>query len=425
MNSENKNIKLISLTSKSGSSSVISNRFIFLLMVFTLMLKLYLFHNQVFGLEPYIWQNQGLTVDYSYGFIRRGLLGTFVTIIRNCFNTDYYSAIKAVQYTGFILFAVSFLLFFRILLKNEHGKTYWFTALVFIALDCFGFQLSHFGLFDTFNIGITLLMVYLIIKDKSLFLIPVLAGICVLIHEAYPMMFFAIIVAMLIYRFGYAGNRKSKIRYAVVFILTGITVSILFVYFYFIHPGIETSDVNTVLNASREKLGGDFETSGLRQIWFDPEITRYGQMWINGKPTEDFFILIKIVIMNVIVCSPLIFMTARFWIRIIKNEQVMYRKILLFFCSISVFLVLPLILIHNDQGRWFYDIIFFEIITVSSIALLNFNQEKDVLSGLTKLSVVKLILILFYGAFYFAISGYELNFISVHLVELYNLIFNS
>ena len=122
--------------------------------------------------------------------------------------------------------------------------------------------------------------------------------------------------------------------------------------------------------------------------------------WTLSEIYEEKVQHTKIAFLNALVLSPLIFMTARFWIRIIKNETVKYKKYLLLLSSLMVFLVIPLITSHTDQARWFYDIVIFEIIVIGSICLMNRNNERSALSGITKITIPKLVLILFYFVFY-------------------------
>ncbi len=407
---------------QTSSSSILTNKFFFLLLVFSFAVKSYLFRDDIYTLDLNAWHTHQLTMDYSYGFIRRGLLGSFASLIKQCFNIEYPTALKTVQIIGVLLFSISILLFFSVLLKNENEKAFRFIALLYIALDHAGFELTLFGLLDTYIMAITLLMVYLIIKDKALFLIPFFAGVCVLIHEAYPMMFFAVIVSLLIYRFCYAEDKRSKIKYASVFAVTGLIVSVLFVYFYFIHPRIDNPDIEAILASSRERMGGDHEFSNLRMLWLDSTlipntIQADGQMWIGGHPTAAFFKLMKTVIANLLVCIPMIIMLARYWIRVIKSETKSYRKFLLAISSISVLMIIPLIIYQNDEGRWFYDIVFFEIVLLGSMFLLNFNNERKHLTELTKITAWKGLLLICYLIIYFQI-GIGLNDISLVLKKI-------
>lgn len=390
----------------SNSLNKISNKIYFLLLIFSILIQLIRYRELILFPQIREWNTQELTMNYSYGFIRRGLLGTVVSFFRNCFNMDFLNAVKLVQHVGMILFTASFLLFLWKLLKDNKDKSFCFIALVLASLNMWGFNFKLYCLLDTYMLFLTFIMVYLIMSDKALFLIPLFAGACVLIHEGYPMMFFGIIVSLLIYRFCYSDNNKARVKYAVIFILTGMAVSSLFLYLYLLHPRIENVDIELILANCRKLLGDDsIDLSNLRFIWLDGTIMSGSQhatsvMWIDGKPTKWFFDLTKIALLNALVLSPLIFMTAKFWVKIIKNETVKYRKFLLLLASLMVFLVLPLITSHTDQARWFYDVVLFEVIVIGSICLMNRNNERSVLSEITELTLPKLVLLLFYCVFY-------------------------
>lgn len=107
-------------------SDSISNRTFFLLLIFFLVGKIFIFRKNFYTLGINSWHTQELTMDYSYGFVRRGLLGSFATLIKNVFNIPYPDAIKIVQCIGILLFITAILLFFHSLLKNENDKTFCF-----------------------------------------------------------------------------------------------------------------------------------------------------------------------------------------------------------------------------------------------------------------------------------------------------------
>ena len=389
----------------SNTFNKVSNRTYFLLLVFSIFIQLLHFWDHVISPQTQEWCTQELTMNYTYGFIRRGLLGSFTYLIQNAFNIDFLYAVRIVQGLGMILFTTSLLIFLWQLLKDKQNKSFCFVALALISLNLWGFHFKLYCLLDTYTFFLTILMVYLILSDKALFLIPLFAGLCELIHEGYPMMFFGIIMSLIVYRFCYADN-KNRIKYACVFIITGLVVSVLFCYSYMLHPRIENPDIELILANCRALLKNEtLDTSNIRFIWLDSTIISGSQhansvLWVTGKPTEWFFKLMRIPLLNVVITSPLIFMTARFWIKIIKYEQIKLRKFLLVLCGSLVFLTLPLIIFHTDQARWFYDIVLFEVIVIGAICLKNANNERDALSSITKLTLPKMLLLVFYYVFY-------------------------
>jgi len=407
MNNKERKSYLSALGAK--SSKIFNNKFYFLLLVFSITIQLFRYFDYAIYPNVLQWNTQELTMSYRYGFIRRGLLGTFTYFLYDCFNIKFIDAVSIVQSLGMILFTVSFLLFFRQLLKNEKDTTFRFAALILISLNVWGFYFNYFGLLDTYIIFFTFLMVYLIVSGKALFLIPVLAGVCLLIHEGYPMMFFGIIMALLLYRFCYSEDKKERIRYGIIILTTGLVVGSLFIYSYILHPRIDNPDINGILNTCKDLLRVDYEneieTSNIRYIWLDDKIdtsTWHGQtnMWIDGKPTGWFYKLMTAIFLNALLLSPLFFMTVKFWVKTIKKEPEKLRKIILTLCSLMVFLSFPLIVIHLDQARWFYADVIFEIVVIGAISILNYNNERKTLSEITKLTLPRVLLVMFYYVFY-------------------------
>jgi len=391
----------------SDALNKVSNKAFFLLLVFSVALQLFRYIG--YAVHPRVeeWNTQELTMSYRYGFIRRGLLGTITYFIYDVLHLDFLQAVSIVQNIGLILFTAAFLIFFWRLLKNGQDKSFCFITLVLISLNVWGFHFKFYGLLESYMVFLTFLMVYMILTGKAMFLIPILAGLCVMIHEAYPMMFFGVIVSLIIYKFCYEDNSKMKTRYALVFIVTSIVIGGLFIYLYILHPRIENADPELILENCRKLLKVDeLNATSMRIIWFDNKQALTGEnsdtiMWNGTTPTIWFLMFILTPVINCIVLSPLIIMRIKFWKKIIKNESDKTRRILLTLSSLMVLLVLPLLIVHTDQGRWFYTVVISEIILVGALSLMNKNNERSVLSEITKLTLPKVLLAAFYCFFYF------------------------
>ena len=427
----NKEQKTYMPTLGTNSSKILTNKIFFLLLVLSIALQLFRYFDYAIYPNVLQWNTHELTMSYRYGFIRRGLLGTITYFLYDSFNLKFIEAVGIVQSLGMILSTVSFLLFFWQLLKNEQDKTFRFISLAVIALNLWGFYFNYFGLLETYIIFLSFIMVYLIISGKALFLVPVLAGVCLLIHEGYPMMFFGIIVALLIYRFCYSEEKKERILYGTIVVITGLVVGGLFVYFYFLHPRIDNPDIDGILNNCKELLRVDYEndieSSNIRYIWLDSKVDTtvwHGQinMWVNGKATIWFYKLIASTLLNSMILFPLFFMTIKFWVKNIRKEPDRLRKVLLTFCGLLVFLSVPLIVIHLDQARWLYANVIFEVVVIGSFSILNYNNERATLSEITKITIPKVLLVMFYIIFYW---NTDLFYVSTYLRDLATLIENS
>ena len=296
----------------SNSLNKISNKAFFLLLVFSIALQLFRYIQ--YAVHPRVeeWNTQELTMSYRYGFIRRGLLGTITYFLYDVLHIDFLKAVSIVQSLGLILFTAAFLIFFWRLLKDDQDKSFCFITLVLISLNVWGFHFKFYGLLESYMVFLTFLMVYLILKGKAMFLIPILAGLCVMIHEGYPMMFFGVIVSLIIYRFCYEDNDKMKTKYMAVLLFTCIVIGGLFVYLYILHPRIENADTELILENSKKLLKVDqINATSMRIIWFDNKQALTGEnsdtiMWSGATPTIWFLMFILTPVINCIVLSPLI-----------------------------------------------------------------------------------------------------------------------
>ena len=109
MNKTNNRTRLSDTFSK--ASDKISNRSWFCLLILSILIQIVRYHSNLFIPLVNEWSTQELAIDYSYGFIRRGLLGSFTHLIQSSFHIDFLSAVVIVQNLGFVLFLIAFLLF--------------------------------------------------------------------------------------------------------------------------------------------------------------------------------------------------------------------------------------------------------------------------------------------------------------------------
>ena len=104
--------------------------------------------------------------------------------------------------------------------------------LLFASTDLIGFYFWDWGEPDVVMIPITIIACILIIKNKYIWLIPVLLSLCMMIHEAYVMMYFSVVIGLLFIRYT-SSSGKDKKRYLSCLLTTGLLCSLLFIYFYF------------------------------------------------------------------------------------------------------------------------------------------------------------------------------------------------
>ena len=261
--------------------------------------------------------------------------------------------------------------------------------LLFIALGTIGFYFDRWGELDMFLISLSLLACFLIIRDKFLWLVPLLVAVCVMIHEGYVLMYFGIIMALLLYRAAVATGKNKK-KYWICLFATGLIASILFVYFYFFSVSVSSVHINEILANEESILGVPSLVDHMNYIYTG----------ISKIPTEFFYLNIFVVTMNLLVCLPVILIMIDFWRMVIQQNTDKRKKILIALCISLQFLTIPMVLIQTDQARWFYDFVFFNFIFITSVICIGDKEFSHAAEKCFSPSVGKAILFVFYFIFF-------------------------
>jgi hypothetical protein len=124
-------------------------------------------------------------IDYSFGFIKRGLIGSLMSLLsRSGVLLLTEANIIVLSFAAFSLFCLALLaLSWRILLKSSWGVDAFLVVVVF-ATSPFVVMSAHLmGYFDNILILLTLASAWLVLKDRS-WLAGGLMALAVLIHES-------------------------------------------------------------------------------------------------------------------------------------------------------------------------------------------------------------------------------------------------
>ena len=196
----------------------------------------YLLHSQ-----SYIKAINSTTIafSYEYGFISRGFIGTIYQLIDKVISINMMTSHMLFIFVHIVtlIFIVGLLMFnIYVLHKCDYdtketarylvtGYTIWVVP-TFISID-------GFGRLDIYCLSLSLIMAAMIVSQRYEWMIPILSAISILIHHGNVFMFMNIPLVLLLYR---AGNEKKKFKqnyYLILFTITFVVVSILFLYFEF------------------------------------------------------------------------------------------------------------------------------------------------------------------------------------------------
>lgn len=357
-------------------------------------------------------------------------MGSFVKLISQALCVDGLSVILVTQFLGTIILVVMMFIFFNLLLKKTDHVSSIMMILLFIVIGAMGFYFSDWGELDIYMIPITLVASMLIIKDKHLWLIPFLSAICVLIHEGFVLMFFGIILALLLYRAGVETDTTKRKNYWLCLFSTGFIASALFVYFYFFSTKISRDHIDEILLNAEKTLNFSFQENSWALKNMKYIFAGFGlpnnPMLINGLPTNYFFLHMLAVLMNLLVCLPVILTLIDFWKTVIQSSTDRRKKVFITLCVSLQLLTIPLVLIHTDQARWFYDFVYFNFILIASVICIGDKEFSLAAEKCFAPSIVKGALFVFYFVFFLSPDSQLINnYYSMVLNRLFSFIANS
>lgn len=391
------------------------------LLVLALLIDVSFYLRSPFELQ-HEWQVNELSFNYSYGFIKRGFVGSIVKLISSIFNIDYVTAIIIVQFVGELVFATLLFGFIIYAVKKINNKKANFIILLFFSFHIIGAYCFDWGEPDIYLISITVLMCLILLHNRFLCTIPILSAVCVMIHEGYPLMYFGIPMALLFYKTFEEKDNKKRIYKGILFFVTGFTVSGLFIYFYFFSNNYVKCSSEAFISYVKNTIG-EFYTQdrNILYILFDYEKGPYHAMWIDGKPTAHFGYRLIAVFMNLAVCLPFLSLLFRFWKNVISYSESIEKKIVYVLSNSFSLLIVPLLFFQTDEVRWFYDFVFFEFFLIVSMLLFGDENLRAALNTTIVSGKKKYYYLLYYCVFAFP----DKEFISLIYTYILYLIFGS
>ena len=361
-----------------------------------------------------------MTFSYSYGFIPRGLLGSIIHLLAKFLNTGVTAdLIDTFSKIATFAFVLSLILFSRFVIntithclsdKSLSEETSVNTILlVFLFSIGFGFSTFYLGMgyFDIYMIMLTIVCTVLIISNRSLWAIIPLTAICVLIHQGYVFMYFNIVLVLLFYRtFINISSKNINKKSLVIFILSAITCSLLFIYFqFFSHIKAECKSEEIYLY-SKQILGtGRLYDQIIYQELFGQ---KYNRSHILSKYRQ--YLLVAIVFF-----SPYIFLLFKLWKRVISNATSKLHKLVYLIMPFGIITTLPLWIMHIDYGRWCYAVCFYEFIIILSLIAMKDKHFIIAFNDIAKSIQQKPVFVLFLFLYIKLIGAFKGTYINIFL----------
>lgn len=201
-----------------------------------------------------------LAFSYRYGFISRALLGTIYQGLNHILPFDllsYLSVLRFFQIVTGLVFLLAIWLFDR-LIRTVSDEGLRSTEVLILFYEIFFFTMfsnrNNFGRIDLFLVTISGISAYLLARQKCEWLVPVLAAAGVMFHQGYVFMFANVVLVLLFYRWMSGAACSDKIaakKYGILFCLTFLVISALFLYFEFFSRANGEAIVGQIIHDAR------------------------------------------------------------------------------------------------------------------------------------------------------------------------------
>ena len=294
-----------------------------------------------------------LALSYEYGFTSRSLLGTLYHLLDAVLPLDLidYRAVVATAYVATILFVLFVEYFLYRCLRCCEGEMvkygeYLALILSLCLVSTFSFPYNFFRV-DIFMILVSLLGVLCLVKERAQWLVVPLSALGVMFHQGYVFMYFNLILVLLFYRAlsWWKEDRRKARRYGLLFALSFLVGSVLFLWFEFFSRSNGAAFFDTI-KSEAEKLSYD----GI----YHSTLLYHEVLGIDLASTEEEFSRVNAVqiLMCGIVCLPMLVFAVRFFAGLIKKAKGASEKWKYLAVALGAATILPDFLLKIDYGRW-------------------------------------------------------------------------
>ena len=311
--------------------------------------------------------------SYQYGFMPRGVLGTFLYLFDRAVPYDAvsYNTIYLISEVATAIYFITILVFIIVVLSrvsdnHDTSAKAIMAVLVLLSVPMFLTE-DNFGRLDVYLMIITLFCLILIILEKAEFLIIPAVIFATLIHEGFVFMNINIILVMLLYKCITKPEKSDKIKYAIILALTFILPSIVFLYCEFLKApfGQDVFDQCLAVATKVSHNNDPHEEVLLHEILgFDvKDMELKNHIW-NFEDTPIFLALF----------SPYIVFMVMVFRRYAKTAKTGVDKFISLIVLAGVLTLVPEIILKVDYGRYAYAILFYYLAIFTVLLALKDNR---------------------------------------------------
>lgn len=300
-----------------------------------------------------------LAFSYKYGFISRGLAGTIYQWIDSILPVNMIDYAMVLRFTLIVTLAF-YVLFFAFCYQcmkrcqEEYLGRFLYLILFYavFVVSMFAYK-RNFGRLDLYLMALTVIGTMCLIAKKAEWLIVPLSMISVMYHQGYVFMFYNILLALLAYRLLSEKEKKARIYYGVILLVSLIGCSALFLWFEFFSHTDGVRYVDEII-ANAKAMTKPFNGMTYHDTLIDHEIlgidlsdVEYPYRVMNWIEIPFFIAII----------SPYIVLAVKLFRRILARAQGKTERLKYGFLAIAAGTLLPLFLMKCDYARWVFALI--------------------------------------------------------------------
>lgn len=334
-------------------------------------------------------------LSYKYGFISRGLSGTIFRLVNKVLPFDIMSYNGVLRYSQVVtaLFMILVWLFCFYIIYKSNENNYRHIQIVSVLLVVFSIPFFsnsfNFGRVDIYLVATAVLSVLILLWRKMEWLIVPLSCFAVMFHQAYVFMFFNVTLVILIYRF-IESDKKGRVKYLVLFILSFVGASALFLYLnFFAH----TTDISIYNNVVEDAVTLSKEDEGYHKALLQHEVLGIDPTTSEWEHHLKNFIEFPIF---ALIMLPYIILVVRVFVNTIKNAPQKIDKFKYVVLAVGVLTILPNLILKVDYGRWMFSIIVYYILIFAFLIAAGDKQFTLALDGEINRIKAKPFVLIFY-----------------------------
>lgn len=349
------------------------------------------------------WNQIMLAFSYRYGFIQRAFIGSVIDLISTICHIPlrYMRYLYGIFTVGIFTVGALFLVYKALKSTEDDSVTNRFfkgMALVFFMGAGWCTNYNNFALTDMWLPMLSLIGVYVIVKEKHVWISLITTIICVLIHPAYVFLYFNLVLAAFFYK-TFMEKEKLDKKNLIWMIIVFLIGSILFLYMMFFAHAKAGVSVDDVMQRAAVVVDKSVEEISNHESTVQGYLIRDGGY--NGMllVINNYWLLLVVAIVSF---SPFIFEIYYYWRAAYKEAKKNKGTAAIFymFLPLGVITTIPMYIMHCDYGRWTYAVYFYEFAIVWLFNLVGDNFVKKASQELIKKISAKkayYLLLLFYA----------------------------